>query len=123
MKKKKKKKKRFKYKEGDTVRVSFLREAFSREYHQKWSGEVFTITKRWMRKDIPIYRLKDYAGDPVKGTFYKGELQKVILDKDQAFKVEKVLKTRGRGKNKQSLVRWLHWPPKYDSWVSQLTDL
>ena len=54
-KKKKKKKAKFRFKEGDTVRVSFLREPFSREYHQKWSGEVFTITGRFMRKGIPIY--------------------------------------------------------------------
>jgi len=117
------KKKKFKFKEGDTVRVSFLREPFSREYHQKWSGEVFTITKRFLRKDLPIYRLKDHAGDVVQGTFYQPELQKVIFDKDQKFKVEKVLKTKGKGKNKQSLVRWLHWPSKYDSWVTNLTDL
>lgn len=117
------KKKTFRFKVGDTVRVSFLKETFAREYHQKWSGEVFSITKKFMRKGLPIYRLKDYAGDDVHGTFYEPELQKIIFDKDQKFKVEKVLKTKGKGKNKQSLVRWLHWPPKYDSWVSNLTDL
>ena len=118
LKSKKKKKKKFKYKVGDTVRVSFLREPFDREYHQKWSGEIFTVIQRYLRKDLPIYRLKDYANDPLQGTFYEPELQKVIFDKDQTFKVEKVLKTKGKGKNKQYLVQWLHWPSKYDTWVS-----
>ena len=120
---KKKQKKKFKYKMGDTVRVSFLRGVFDREYHQKWSGEVFTIIQRYLRKGIPVYRLTDYAGDVVEGTFYQPELQRVVFDKDQTFKVEKVLKTKGKGKNKQYLVRWLHWPAKYDSWVSSLTNL
>ena len=122
-KKKKYKKKKFRYKVGDTVRVSFLRDKFSREYHQKWSTEVFTVTKRYMRKGLPIYKLKDYAGDDVEGTFYELQIQKITFDKNQKFKVEKVLKTKGKGKNKKYFVRWLHWPAKYDSWVSNLTDL
>ena len=122
-KKKKKKKIKYKFKEGEKVRVSFLREPFSREYHQKWSGEIFTVRKRFIRKGLPIYRLKDYSGDDIEGTFYETQLQKVIFDKDKLFKIEKVLKTKGRGRNKKYFVRWLHWPKKYDSWVSNVTDL
>ena len=122
-KKKKKRKRPFKYKIDDTVRVSFLRGTFDREYHQKWSGEVFFVTQRFLRKGIPVYRVKDYAGDAVQGTFYESELQKIVFDKDQSFKIEKVLKTKGKGKNKQYFVRWQNWPPKYDSWVSSVTDI
>ena len=44
-----------------------------------------------------------------------------ILDKDAegAFKVEKVLKSRGRGKKKELYVKWLNWPKKYNSWVKE----
>ena len=63
LKTKKKKKTKFKFQVNDKVRVSFLREKFSREYHQKWSGEVFTITHRVMQKGLPFYKLKGYAGD------------------------------------------------------------
>ena len=76
-----------------------------------------------MRKGLPIYRLKDYAGDAVEGTFYEPELQKIIFDKNKPFKVEKVLKTKGKGKNKKYFVRWLHWPRKYDSWVDNISDI
>lgn len=119
---KKFKKKKFALKVGETVRISHLRETFSREYDVKWTGEIFTITKRVMRDGVPVYYLKDYSGEDVKGTFYQHELQAVTVDKEGLFKIEKILKTRGRGQNKQSLVKWLNWPSKYNSWekTSQL---
>ena len=122
-KKKTKKHPTFKFKVGDTVKVSYLRTLFHREYHQKWTGEVFTITKRWMREGIPVYELNDYGGDPLAGTFYQPELQLVNFDDHQSFKVENVLKSRGRGKNKEHYVKWLNWPAKYNSWVKDLHSL
>ena len=50
-------------------------------------------------------------------------IQKIIFDENQKFKVEKVLKTRGKGKNKQYFVKWQHWPAKYNSWVNNLSDI
>ena len=115
--KQKKKKKTFSYKIGDEVRISYLRKLFDREYDQRWTGEVFTVTKAWWRDGLPVYELKDYNNDEVKGTFYEQELQPIALDKDKPFKVEKVLGTRGRGANKELYVKWLNWPKKYNSWI------
>ena len=94
-----------------------MRNHFSREYDQRWSGEIFTIAKRFRRNGVPIYRLKDYDGDNITGSFYQQELQKVDLDNDNLFKIETILKTRGNNKNKQYFVKWLHWPKKFNSWV------
>ena len=118
-KKEKKKKNRFAYKIGQRVKISFLREPFSREYHQKWTSEIFTIRKRRKLTAIPVYEIDDFAGDTVKGIFYQNELQKVEFDPDQAFKVEKIVDRRGRGRNKQVKVRWLGWPKKYDQWLPE----
>ena len=38
------------------------------------------------------------------------------------WKVENVLKTKGKGRNKQYFVKWLHWPSKFNSWV-KATDV
>ncbi len=117
------KKGKFKFKVGDVVRASYLKHVFHREYDQKWTGELFTVTHRKLRVGLPVYRLKDWDEEPITGWFYQSELQKVKVDPKGAFKIEKILKTRMRKKKKEHLVRWLHWPPKYDSWVGNLESI
>ncbi|XP_069109792.1 uncharacterized protein [Argopecten irradians] len=98
---------------------------FTREYDQRWTGEIFSISQKVLRGGLPLYRVKDYDGDEIKGTFYQSELQKVGVRDDDMWKVETILKTKGKGQNKQYYVKWLHWPKKFNSWIyaSDLTDL
>ena len=117
---KKRTKLRFRYKIGDTVRISHLRNLFSREYHQKWTSELFTIVKRINRSGIPVYEVKDWSGEPVVGRLYEQELHKVIVKPGHVFKIENILRSKGRGAKKEHLVHWLNWPKKYDSWVKAL---
>ena len=111
------KKIKFLFKVGDKVRISHLRSAFQREYDIKWSGEIFKISKRFLRQGQPIYRIIDWFNKPVKGTFYQKELQKVNVKNTDIFKVDKILKYKGRGKNKLAKIRWLNWPKRFDSWI------
>lgn len=109
---------KYKYNVDDSVRISHRKKVFTREYHEKWSGEVFHIYERFIRTGLPMYKLKDYDKEEIVGSFYEQELQAVTPG--DVFKVEKVIKTRKRkGHPKEHLVRWLRWPPKYDSWVSE----
>ena len=107
----------FRFKVGDQVRISHLRNVFTREYDDKWTGEIFTISQKILRGGLPLYRLKDYNGETIDGTFYQSELQKVDVQDDDMWKIESVLKTRGKGSNKQFYVKWLHWPKKFNSWI------
>ena len=113
------KKQRMLFDIGDQVRISYRREAFDREYGQKWSGEVFIIAERDRRNGIPIYKLKDWNGEPIKGTFYQQQLQKVDVSDDDAFKIDKVLKRRRRNGRNQILVKWMHWPNKFNKWIDE----
>jgi len=115
----------FKFKLGDRVRMSHLRNLFPREYDEKWSGEIFTVSQKILRGGLPVYRVKDYDGDEIKGTFYQSELQKVDVKDDDLWKVETILKTRGKGVNKQYYVKWMYWPKKFNSWIkaSDVQDL
>ena len=70
-----------------------------------------------MTENIPQYRLKDYAGEMVRGTFYQNQLIKAY--EQVTYLVEKVIKSRRRGRQKESLVRWKGWAPKFDSWISE----
>lgn len=108
----------FKYKVGDKVRLSHTRNIFTREYDQKWTGEVFIVSERFRRIGVPIYRVTDYDKEDITGTFYQSELQKVALDDDALFKIEKILKETGKGDTKKYFVKWLYWPKKFNSWVN-----
>ncbi|XP_062617400.1 uncharacterized protein LOC134279074 [Saccostrea cucullata] len=105
----------YKFKVGDKVRISNISSIFDSEYDQKWSGDIFIVFRRFPRNGIPVYKFKDYNDEAITGTFYQPELQKVDVRDEDTFKIEWILKTRGRGPNKQYFVKWLHWPKKFNS--------
>ena len=53
-----------------------------------------------MRGGLPLYRLKDFYDEEIKGPFYQSELQKVDIRDDDMWKIETILKTKGKGNNK-----------------------
>ncbi|WAR06347.1 YMD3-like protein [Mya arenaria] len=108
----------FKFRVGAYVRISHLKTVFTRAYDQTYSGEIFRVYTRYHRGILPIYRLQDLQGDEIKGTFYESELQNVHVDADQTWKVEKVLKRRGKGRNKQNFVKWKYYLKKFNSWIN-----
>ena len=114
---KKKHEVKYTFKIDDRVRTTFLRRPFQREYDTRWSGEIFKISRRFMRQGQLIYKLVDWYNKPVKGTFYQKELQKVEVSDDDMFKIEKVIKYKGRGNKKEALVHWLGWPKQFDAWI------
>ena len=100
-------KKKPKYKMGG-VHISCLKEAFTREYDHRWTAELFTVTRVYMRDPkTPIYKLKDWAGERIEGTFYEAELSTAVEPEGGIYKIEKVLSTRKRGRHRETLVKWL----------------
>ena len=92
--KNKKRKSRFKFKVGDTVRISHLKKTFEKGYVENWTLEYFKINKRLIKNQQDIYRLVDMTNDPIKGTFYRYELQKIKPDDTNTYKIEKILEKR-----------------------------
>lgn len=109
----------FKFKIGDDVRLSQLKHPFQRDYQQKWTEEFLKANERYKRGQIPVHKLKDLAGDPIEGTFYESELQKVIKSEDVSYRVEKILKRRRHGKTQEVYVKWEGWPKKFNSWIPE----
>lgn len=115
---KKPKEKAFKYAVGQTVRVAyFTRKPFDRSYDEQFTGEVFTVREHTRHEGIPIYRLDDYAGEPVKGHFYEGELTAFTFNPNALFKIEKVIRTRVKEGVSESLVKYQSWPKRYNEWI------
>ena len=112
----------FKFQLGDQVRISKSKMRFEKGYEANWSEEVFTISAR-IRRALPVYRVNDYNGDELRGTFYEYELQKVVKTKGDLYAIEKILKTRTRKGKKQYLVRWKGYGKEFDSWVDKVGSL
>ena len=86
---------------------------FKKGYLPGWTEEVFVVTQV-RRHPVVTYRLSKWDRKPIKGTFYEPDVQKGQVSDDSLFRVEKVLKRKGRN----VLVRWKGWPSKFDSWIS-----
>ena len=105
---------KFKFKLGDQVRISKSRRTFKKRYLPTWTQEIFTMTKIIPRVP-PVYQLRDYAEDEIKGVFYAEELQK-IHKSDDIYKIEKTLAEKKKGKVNVP-VNWLGYDKKFNSWV------
>ena len=113
-----KKKNTLKFEVMDFVKMSSARKTFKRVYDQRWNGKLFQIVNRDGLQRYPTYKIKYNAREPIDGIFIKRSYKRY-------YKVEKNFKSRKiKGRPKEVLVRWLHWPPKYDSWIpaTDITD-
>ena len=73
-----------------------------------------------VKTQTPItYKIKDFEGEVVKGTFYAHELQRV--EKDQIYEIDSVLDHRkhkvGKKWVKEIKVHWKGYSLKFDSWI------
>ena len=101
---------------GDKVRISKVKSIFAKGYLPNWTEEIFTVDSI-NRKTTPItYKLKDYQGEVIEGSFYRQEIEEVTHDDDQ-YIVEKVLRTQKRGNEQWCLVKWAGYPSSMNSWV------
>ncbi|KAG8239749.1 hypothetical protein J437_LFUL019398, partial [Ladona fulva] len=87
-----------KYQVGDHVRMSKERAPFKKGYKANWTWEIFKIEKIILRDPI-VY------------------IQKVRFSKSEAFKIDKIIQTRGVGVRKEVLVQWKEYPSKFNSWI------
>ena len=101
-----------KLKAGDWVRLSKEARPFRKGYLPGWTEELFVV-RRVVPGSVPTYKVEEFDGTLVQGTFYEPELQRVTVDDDTLWRIEKVLKRRGD----QWYVQWKGWPRKYNSWI------
>jgi hypothetical protein len=103
---------------GDLVRISLTRGAFVKGYTQKFTEELFRV-KNKIPSDPPRYRLEDLHREDIKGSFYAEDLQKFHLkDIDKVeFKIEKVLGTRKINGRPHSLIKWLGYADKFNTYI------
>ena len=113
-----------KFKVGDFVRLSVMKKTFEKGYVGNWSEEI-CVVDRVKASAVPnvMYKVKQWSGKEILGSFYDKELQ--LVDKDLAgfWKIEKVLKTRKVRGKKQYFVKWEGYPDSENSWIEDIKDI
>ena len=73
---------------GDHVRITEKKKTFDKGYSQRWTEEVFKMSK--IQLTIPAtYKITNYNGEEIQGSFYEQELQKT---KQDIFRIANIIK-------------------------------
>ena len=94
---------------GDNVRITKTKNIFDKGFIQRWTEEVFTISKIQLTISV-TYKITDYNGEEIQGSLYEQELQKTSQD---VFRIEEILVRKGD----KSLVKWMGYPKSFNSWI------
>jgi len=113
---------KWRYQVGQSVRIKETKKVFKKGYEPSWTEEIFTIASLFP-SDPPTYILKDLLGEEIKGKFYEHEIQPITQKADEAYVVERVIKTRRRGKKTEYFVKWRNYPDKFNSWVDTIVPI
>ena len=98
------------FKIGDKVRISkFKKKKFEKGYTPNWTEEIFIIYAINMTNPV-TYLIKDLNNNPIKGSFYKQELQKT---NQELFRISKVIRKKGQ----KAFVSWEGYGPEFNSWI------
>ena len=76
-----------KFSVGDRIRITKKKTLFEKGYTPRWTEEVFTVSKI-QYTDPVTYKISDYNGEEIQGTFYEQEMQKT---NQEVYMIEKVI--------------------------------
>ena len=103
----------------DHVRISQIKgDVFVRNFDQNWSDEVFNVVGIDTKTHPTMYTISDHDNEVLEGRFYAPELQ-VIPETPKVYRIEKIIRSRGKGANKQYFVKWVGYTSKHNSWISK----
>jgi len=101
----------------DYVRVSRNKGPFLKNFDQNWSDEVFRVIAIDTKQTPVMYTLQDLQGSVIQGKFYMQELQSIGSEPPQLYRIQKILRTYGKGKYKQYYVKWVDYDSSHNSWI------
>ena len=109
------KKKKPKYSVGDNVRIWKERGTFHRGYMEDFTREHFTIQKVLKNLPVPRYKLKEYNGEDIVGSFFEDEL--VHFNPSEFYDIQILKKRKTKKKGLEHFVHYVGWPDSYNEWV------
>ena len=106
--------KKQKFKIGDKVRISLLKNTFEKGYTSNWSEQIYVIDDI-KTSNVHFYYLKDLNGEKLDGTFYQEELLKTNMKENDLYIIEKIIKKVGN----KYLVKWKGYDDSFNSYVNK----
>ena len=103
-----------KFKIGDKVRISLLKNTFEKGYTSNWSEQIYVIYDI-KSSNVHYYYLKDLNGNKIDGTFYQEELLKTNIKEHDLYIIEKIIKKVGN----KYLVKWRGYDDTFNSYVNE----
>ncbi len=103
---------------GDFVRIQLNRGVFDKESGERWSREIFRINSISLTNPT-TYHIIDLQNEPISGKFYIQELNKILPNKDNVYRVEKIFKRRIRNGVREVLVKYLGYGEKFNEWIPE----
>ena len=103
-----------KFKIGDKVRVSLLKNTFEKGYTSNWSEQIYIIYDI-KSSNVYYYYLKDLNGNKIDGMFYQEELLKTNMKENDLYIIEKIIKKVGN----KYLVKWKSYDNSFNSYVNE----
>ena len=103
-----------KFKIGDKVRVSLLKNTFEKGYTSNWSEQIYIIGDI-KSSNVHYYYLKDLNGEKIDGNCYQEELLKTNINNNDLYIIEKIIKKFGN----KYLVKWKGYDDSFNSYVNK----
>ena len=103
---------------GDRVKISKVKSVFEKGYLPNWTEEEFFVDEISTKYKPIMYKLIDYHGNQIEGSFYHYEIQKVVRD-EEVYLVDKIVNRRRDGNKNWYLVKWRGYPNSFNSWISE----
>jgi hypothetical protein len=84
---------------------------------KNFSTEIFRVVRIIQRMPQPVYELSDMQARHIEGKFYNYEVVKVTVSPESQFQIDKIVRTRNKGDNKQHLIKRRGYDEIFNSWV------
>ena len=77
---------------GDRVRLNKNFRQFKKGFLPGWTGEVF-VSGSVRKGTVSTYKIEEWDGTPIQGTFYAQDLQQVSVRDSDIFRIDKIVKS------------------------------
>ena len=101
---------------GDQVRQKLDLSVLDKSYYPNWTNIVYNIDKVHNKLNKSQYSV-ELDGEKLARRFYPEELQKILVNENTEWPIERILSYRTRDGIRQARVKWTGYPSQFNQWI------